>query len=212
MTKKIISVIFFMAVIIFSVAAQEVNKFEKFQNRLKKGTSTLGMNINFLQHYETKNEIGYFISPSVQYSYFIINRFSINASIKFSQNFFSYYKNKERGIISQKSLDLCFRYYFFKRGGFFIDLGGSFGHILVDNSFDFGRKFYAAPKFDIGYSYMISNVWKRIDNKISVNFLIGSYVPYKKYSNFDICDQELPYFPFINFELGVVYYFNKKNK
>jgi hypothetical protein len=207
---KIISAIILSVFMIFHCEAQDINKFEKFQNRLKKGNSTFGLNINLIQHLETGDGIGYFVSPSVEYSYFLLNRFSINASLKFNQNFSSQYKDNARSINSQKSIDLWLRYYFFKRGGFFIDLGGSFGHILVDYPNEFGRKFYAAPKMSIGYSYMISNVWKKIDNKVSVNFLVGSYIPYKKRANFDVCDEQLPYFPFFNFELGVVYYFIRK--
>jgi hypothetical protein len=207
MEKKIILSIIISVVIIFSTTAQEVSKFQKFQNRLHKGTSSFGLKINFIEHLETGNAIGYYISPTVEYSYFMIHRFSINTSIKFNQNFSTNYRNRDRYFMSQKSIDLSFRYYFFKRGGVFIGAGGSFGHILMDNPYSFGRKFYAAPKIDIGYSYMISNVWKIIDNKVCLNILVSSYVPYKKYNNFDICDQELPFFPFCSIELGVVYHF-----
>jgi len=141
------------------------------------------------------------------HSYFMLNRFSINASVRFSQNFGKPYREKDSWVLSKKSIDISFRYYFFKRGGLFIDAGGSFGHILVDEPDNYGRKFYAAPKLDIGYSYMISNMWKKIDNKVSVNFSIGSYIPYKRRANFDVCDWRLPYFRSFKFELGVVYYF-----
>ena len=199
-----------MTFILFSVSAQEVNQFLKFQDRLKKGTSTIGLNINVIQHIETANAFENILSPSIDYSYFIINRFSINTSLMFRQNLFSYYHSNETFYRSHKSLDIWFRYYFFKRGGFFIGLGGSFGHILVEDEELFGRKFYAAPKFDIGYSYMISNLWKKIDNKMSVNFSIRSYIPCKRYKNFDEMDFNLPYFPFFHAEVGVVYYFLKK--
>jgi len=213
--KKIISTVLFSGLVYISCIAQDVNKFERFQNRLKKGTSTLSMNINVFQYIETRSSFENILSPSIRYSYFLLNSFSINTALSIKQNFFSYYPSNNPFYRTHKSIDVGFRYYFFKRGGIFIGLGGSFGHILVvniDEEFGetFGRKFYAAPKVDIGYSYMISNMWKKIDNKVSVNFLIGSYVPYKKYSNFDICDQGLPYFPFFNFELGVVYYFLRK--
>jgi hypothetical protein len=212
--KKTISTIIIMIFIVISCTAQEiskeVNKFEKFQNRLKKGNSTLGMNINLIQYYETGNAFGYFANPSIEYSYFLVNRFSLNTCLGFKQNFYSYYGNNDRPFISQKFIDLQFRYYFFKRGGFFISLGGSFGHILVDRVDEFCRKFYAAPKIDIGYSYMITNVWKPIDNKTSLNILISSYIPLKRQSNFDVCDMELPYFPFFSIEIGVVYYFLRK--
>lgn len=198
---------------VFSCVAQDMNKFVKFQNRLKKGNSTLGCNINLVQYYETNNAFGYFASPSIEYSYFILNRFSINSSLRFNRSFYSDNETDDRPFISQKSLDLYFRYYFFKRGGVFLSLGGSFGHILVDIENEFNRKFYAAPKFDIGYSYMITNVWKPIDNKLSLNLLLSSYIPYKKQVNYDVCDYELPFFPFFYIEIGIIYYFAiKQNK
>ena len=213
-TKKIISTIIIMVFIVISCIAQEankeVNKFDNFQNRLKKGNSTLGLNINLFQLTETGDNFYFGFSPSIEYSYFLINRLNINASLKYKQQFFSFYRTNNPSIEAQKSIDLVFRYYLFKRGGFFIGLGGSFGHILVDNIDEFGRKFYAAPKIEIGYSYMISNVWQKIDNKVSLNFSMNSYIPYKKQSNFDVCDFHLPYFPLIYFELGVVYYFRRK--
>ena len=208
--KKIISAIIILGVMHVVCTAQDVNKFEKFQNRLKKGNSTLGVNINFFQLIETGDCIEFNISPSIEYSYFLINKLSINTSIRIEQSFFSFYKTNDRSIYNQKSIDLGFRYYFFKRGGLFIDLGGSFGHVLVDNSEEFGRKFYAAPKVMIGYSYMITDVWKKIDNKVSLNLSINSYIPYKKRANFDACDGRLPYFPFFYAEVGVVYYFIRK--
>ena len=191
--------------------AQDVNKFEKFQNRLKKGNSTLGINVNFFQLIETGNNFYLGFNPSIEYSYFLINKFSINASLKYAQQSFSFYRTNTLSIHSQKSIDIGFRYYLFKRGGLFAGLGGSFGHILIDKPDEFGRKFYAAPKVEIGYNYLITNVWKKIDNKVSVNFLVHSYIPYKRYKNFDVCDKYLPYVPFINIEVGVVYHFiNKK--
>jgi len=213
--KKIILTIIISGFIVLTCTAQEMNKFEKFQDRLKKGNSTLGININLFQLIETGDHFYFGCSPSIEYSYFMINRFSINASLKYKQQFFSFYRTNDRSIESNKSIDFCFRYYFFKRGGFFIDLGGSFGHIFVKNIDELyvdelDRKFYAAPKIEIGYSYMITNVWKKIDNKVSFNFLINSYIPYKKRSNFDICDDHLPYFPFFSAEVGVVYYFIRK--
>ena len=207
--KKIISAIILLTFVLFSISAQEVNQFIKFQDRLKKGTSNIGLNINVIQHIETANAFENILSPSIEYSYFIINRFSINTSLMFRQSLFSYYHSNENFYLSHKSIDVWFRYYFFKRGGFFIGLGGSFGHILVEDE-EFGRKFYAAPKFDIGYSYMISNLWKKIDNKVSVNFSIRTYIPYKSYKNFDEIDYYLPILPFFYAEIGVVYYFLKK--
>ena len=208
--KKIISAIIISGFIVFTCTAQDANNFEKFQNRLKKGNSTLGLNINLFQLIETGDALEFHISPSLQYSYFLANRFSINAAIRFEQSFFSFYKTTDPYIYSQKSIDLGFRYYFFKRGVFFIDLGGSFGHVLVDNVEEFGRKFYASPKFAIGYSYMITNLWHKIDNKVSFNLSINSYIPYKKRTKFDACDFRLPYFPLLYTEVGVVYYFRKK--
>lgn len=208
--KKIISAIIILGFTLFSCAAQEKNKFETFQNRLKKGNSTLGLNINFVEYYETGNAFGCFASPSVEYSYFLANRFSINTTLCFKQSFFSSSMSNDHPFFSQKSIDLSFKYYFFKRGGFFIGLGGSFGHILVDAEDDFGRKFYAAPKINLGYSYMITNVWKQIDNKVSVNISISSYIPCKSKANFDVCDNELPYLGFFYTEIGVVYYFLRK--
>ena len=213
--KKIISAIAILVFMVLYTTAQEVNKFEKFQDRLKKGTSTLSMNINLFQYIETRNCFEDIFSPSIKYSYFLINRFSINTSLSIKQNFFSYFSSNNPFYRIHKSIDVGFRYYFFKRGGIFIGLGGSFGHIFIkmtDEEFGetFGRKFYAAPKVDIGYSYMISNMWKKIDNKVSINFLMISYIPCKRYKNFDECDTYMPYFPFFNFELGVVYYFLRK--
>jgi len=199
---------------IISGSAKEINKdaskFEKFQNRLKKGNSTLGLNINFVQYFETGQNLQYITSPSIEYSYFLVNRFSLNASLGFYKNFAASYKINDRLFISQKYIDLQFRYYFFKRGGFFIGLGGSFGHISVDVFDEFGRKFYVAPKFEIGYSYMITNLWKPIDNKVSLNMLFSSYIPTKSPSKFDVCDKMLPYFPFLTIDIGVVYYFLRK--
>lgn len=209
-TKRIILAIAILGFMVLYCTAQDVNKYEKFQSRLKKGTSTLGMNINVIQYIETGISFENIFFPSIEYSYFLINRFSINASLTMKQNLASFYGSNGHYYRNHKSIDVWFRYYFFKRGGFFIGLGGSFGHILVDFDEEFGRKFYAAPKVDIGYSYMISNLWKKIDNKVSVNFSINSYVPCKRYTNFDVCDIELPYFPFFTAEIGVVYYFLRK--
>lgn len=211
--KKIVSAIIISGFLVSTGIAQNINKFEKFQDRLKKGNSTLGINLNLFQLIETRDLLEFNIGPSIEYSYFLVNRFSINASLKYVHQTFSYYQTNTSAIRSQKSIDLWFRYYLFKRGGFFIDLGGSFGHILIiDNSreFEFGRKFYAAPKVTIGYSYMISNMWQKIDNKVSVNFSIHQYVPYKRRANFDVCDWYIPYFPMCYFEFGVVYYFKRK--
>jgi len=170
----------------------------------------LGFNINLVQYYETGDAFGYFTSPSIEYSYFLVNKFSLNISLGFKKNFYSFYRTNDRPFSSQKYIDLQFRYYFFKRGGFFIGLGGSFGHILVDDPYEFGRKFYVAPKIDIGYSYMLSNMWKKIDNKVSLNILFSSYIPLKRRVNFDVCDWRLPYFSFFSTEIGVVYYFLRK--
>jgi len=209
--KKIFSAISILICLFLSCAAQEINKYEKFQDRLKKGNSTLGLNINLIQYYETSDAFGYFASPTIEYSYFLVNKFSLNTSLKFKHSFYSFYRTNDRPFTSQKSIDIGFRYYLFKRGGFFAGFGGSFGHILIDKPDEFGRKFYAAPKVEIGYNYLITNVWKKIDNKVSVNFLVHSYIPYKRYKNFDVCDKYLPYVPFINIEVGVVYHFiNKK--
>ena len=71
----------------------------------------------------------------------MLNRFSINASVRFSQNFGKPYREKDSWVLSKKSIDISFRYYFFKRGGLFIDAGGSFGHILVDMPDDFSLLF-----------------------------------------------------------------------
>ncbi|MDR3047556.1 MAG: hypothetical protein LBU51_08110 [Bacteroidales bacterium] len=216
-TKKIFLASIILLCTLFS-SAQEVNKYEKFQNRIKKGTSTLGLNINLLDSYETGASIGFFASPSIDYSYFLLNRFSINTSLKFKRSLYTNYSTNpifptdEKDYHSEKTIDLWLRYYFFKRGGFFVGLGGSFGHIVVDKPDGFIGKFYAAPKFDIGYSYMLTNVWKHIDNKVSVNFLISSRIPLKKFSNFDISDIELSYFPFFYVEVGVVYHFIKTEK
>ena len=203
-----------MFFIVISCIAQktskEVNKFEKFQDRLKKGNSTIAFNINLMQLIETGDSFYLGLNPSIEYSYFIINKLSINVSVRYVQQSFSFYRANAPSIHSQKSIDIGFRYYFFKRGGFFLELGGSLGHLLIDNVDEFGRKFYAAPKINIGYSYMITNVWSKIDNKMSLIFAINSYVPYKKQANFDVCDRYLPFFPFFSTEIGVVYYFIRK--
>jgi len=57
---------------------------------------------------------------------------------------------------------------------------------------------------------MISNLWKKIDNKVSVNFSIRTYIPYKSYKNFDEIDYYLPILPYFYAEVGVIYYFIKK--
>ena len=208
--KNIISSIVISSFLLLPCIAQEVNKFEKFQNRLKKGNSTLGINIDLVQLVETGNSFYFGFSPSIEYSYFLINKFSINTSLKYKHQFFLINKTNNRAIDSHKSIDIWFRYYLFRRGGFFIDFGGSFGHILIDHVDEYGKKFYAAPKIGIGYSYMISNVWEKLDNKVSVNFLVNSYIPYKRRAKFDTCDNYLPFFPFFYAEIGVVYYFIRK--
>ena len=85
-------------------------------------------------------------------------------------------------------------------------------HILLYHDNELAKKFYVVPTAEIGYNYMISNMWKPINNKVSVNFAVGTYIPVKKYSKFDQCDQFLPYFPFFHVEVGVTYYFMKKPK
>lgn len=196
--------------------AQSEDKYEHHFARVKKGSSAIGINLNSLfDYYEAPTYNSFYSALSLEYSRFFLNRFSGNILLT-SQNWSSAdFKDNSKIMDNMQSLDISVRYYFFKRADLFVDIGGSLGHVVRNNSYDtFSKGSYFAPRIGVGYSYFITNTWKPIDNRFSLNIFAYSLIPVTSKQRSDSgFISSLAFFPYMNMQIGLSFYFSqRKNK
>ncbi len=188
---------------------------EKKQQAAKtaKGTSalTLNWNIDKNEFFKDKASSGISFCNQIGYEYWFVNRWSVSARLGQSV-FINWVPDGNATQTLDFNAQLGIRGYFFKRAGFFFELGtrlGSYKFAKNDTTDPNNKKaFYALPEVSLGYEYLITNLHPYVDNHLGLEIYALCLIPVKK----DQMSWYIPVFPGVEIGFSLKYHFSPKTK
>lgn len=188
---------------------------EKMQQAAKtaKGTSALTLNwdINKNEFFKDKTSSGICLCNQIGYEYWFVNRWSISAKIGQSI-FINWIPDGNATQSLDFNAQLGIRGYFFKRAGFFAEVGtrmGSYKYAKNDTTDPSNKKeFYILPMVSLGYEYLITNLHPYVDNHLGLEIYALCLIPVKK----DQMSWYIPVLPGVEIGFSLKYHFSPKAK